>query len=334
MSSDCKIYDTFLFFNELDLLEIRLNYLADHVDKFVIVESCQTFTGNPKPFYYENNSERFKKFHDKIIHIKIKDSHQDYNSLTSYLSSNNSEINKKLFSIMDNHVHYSKEVLHWVLDSYHRECIHIGLSQYAKDEDIILLSDLDEIPSAQIFSFFKENQYKVQSQVCLQKEFRYFLNYFYSNNWLGTIFGNYHNIKNLSLNELRVDSKEKRTLVSKALFEDGGYHFTSCGGVEMIIKKIKSWGHQEFNTKAVLENISYNISTGQDIFQRETGTKLKLISLDDSTYFDQEMNKLIKLFPKLYSEEKILDVKRSVPKEFRYFLKKVKDKLFRILNLS
>jgi len=57
-----KIIDCFPFFNELDLLEIRLNELKDVVDVFVLTESPQTFTGKPKPLFFQENKERFKDF--------------------------------------------------------------------------------------------------------------------------------------------------------------------------------------------------------------------------------------------------------------------------------
>lgn len=63
------VFDCFTFFNELDLLELRLKILSPHVDKFILVESCETFTGKDKPLYYEENKERFSEWNDKIIHI-------------------------------------------------------------------------------------------------------------------------------------------------------------------------------------------------------------------------------------------------------------------------
>ena len=66
-----KIYDCFNFFNELDILELRLNTLYDHVDFFVIVESDVTHSGEPKKFFYEEHRERFSKFADKILNYKI-----------------------------------------------------------------------------------------------------------------------------------------------------------------------------------------------------------------------------------------------------------------------
>lgn len=70
------IVDVFPFFNELDLLEIRLNELSDVVDKFVLSEATLTFTGDPKPLFYQENKERFKEFENRIHHVVI-DSYDD-----------------------------------------------------------------------------------------------------------------------------------------------------------------------------------------------------------------------------------------------------------------
>ena len=74
------IYDCFTFFNELDLLEIRLNYLNEIVDKFVLVEMAKTHSNKDKPFYFEENKKRYEKFLDKIIHIKV----SEYPDLTKF----------------------------------------------------------------------------------------------------------------------------------------------------------------------------------------------------------------------------------------------------------
>ena len=64
-----KFYDCFLFNNELDLLEIRLKYLWDVVDTFVIVEADTTFAGEEKPLHFKENKERFKWAESKIKHV-------------------------------------------------------------------------------------------------------------------------------------------------------------------------------------------------------------------------------------------------------------------------
>jgi hypothetical protein len=68
-----KIYDCFTFSNELDLLELRLEEQHDHVDYFVIAEANTDFQGNVKPFILEENWERYSKYHDKIVYIKVED---------------------------------------------------------------------------------------------------------------------------------------------------------------------------------------------------------------------------------------------------------------------
>ncbi|GAF78351.1 unnamed protein product, partial [marine sediment metagenome] len=76
-----KIYDCFNFFNELDILELRLNILHEHVDYFVAVESSVTHSGQPKPFFLEENMDRFSKFSDKLISYKIHDTPEDFINL-------------------------------------------------------------------------------------------------------------------------------------------------------------------------------------------------------------------------------------------------------------
>lgn len=68
-----KIVDTFMFNEELDLLEFRLEYLYDYVDHFVLVESNVSHRGYPKPIYYALYNDRFEKYKDKIIHVLTTD---------------------------------------------------------------------------------------------------------------------------------------------------------------------------------------------------------------------------------------------------------------------
>ena len=67
------VYDCFQFFNELDILKIRLHVLNPVVDRFVISEATETFSGLKKPLYYEENKELFAEFADKIIHVVVED---------------------------------------------------------------------------------------------------------------------------------------------------------------------------------------------------------------------------------------------------------------------
>src|SRR5712692_10307059 len=111
------IYDCFPFFNELDLLEIRLSELAGVVDRFVLVESTRTHTNQPKPLYYHENRTRYSQFSSKIVHIVVEDMPGGENA--------------------------------WVRENHQRNCIIRGLSGCG-DDDTILVSDVDEIPRATI----------------------------------------------------------------------------------------------------------------------------------------------------------------------------------------
>src|SRR5690349_24880068 len=111
-------YDCFTFFNELDLLEIRLNVLNPVVDKFVLVESTRTFQNKPKPLYFQQNATRFSAFKDKIIHIVV-DQFPDFGDWT--------------------------EANSWTLEHHQRNSINRGLTRCTRD-DVVIISDLDEIP--------------------------------------------------------------------------------------------------------------------------------------------------------------------------------------------
>lgn len=307
-----KIIDAFLFFQELDLLEIRLTYLAPHVDRFVIVEACQTFSGKPKNFIFEKYSQRFAKYLHKIEYQKLTDFHSDFQSVQRHLKNAATPSHKKILSILEKHTHYPKTEIHWVLDSYHRECIHLALDRIAEPDDVVILSDLDEIPSIDLFSAANLEAIREQPRVCRQREFRYFVNFFKDIDWLGTIAGTHNVIGQKSLNLLRVDSKQARQIVGPIPIENGGYHFTSCGGIDLIREKIKSWGHQEFNNNIVIKNIDKNIRSGRDIFQRETGTNLTLVDIFDTLYFDAAMSGVLTHYQHLISAEQIDIVKPSL----------------------
>ena len=193
------------------------------------------------------------------------------------------------------------------MDSYHRECLHLILDQVASDNDIVLISDLDEIPSKEAFNQENIEKYLVSPVVFQQDEFRYFLNYYKDSDWLGSIAAKYSLIRNYSFNILRIDSKEIRSLVNKDSLKNAGFHFTSCGGIEMVKAKIESWGHQEFNNSLVLRNLEKNIRTGQDIFMRDDGTNLKKVDLDDRSIFDERLSNIMSKYSELISGESIVE---------------------------
>ena len=103
------IFDTFTFYNELDLLELRLNILGDVVDYFVINEATITFTGKTKPLYYFENKERFKKWEDKIIHHVT---HDDNKTLEEYWEGVPYHRSMKEENIYQLPLHYQRACFH------------------------------------------------------------------------------------------------------------------------------------------------------------------------------------------------------------------------------
>ncbi len=266
-----KIYDCFLFFNELDLLELRLNVLDELVDYFVIVESAITFQGEDKEYLFEKNRNRFAKFENKIIHFKVEKYSLDFANLP-YIpdpQSRDDEILNSIYKHIDACPHFDKQKeFWWGNDFYQRECIRRALAvANPAPDDLILISDVDEIPNAETVFKIKEAILPL-SLICLQQhEFCYYLNYYHNSDWLGTCAFLYGGFSDASLNAIRFSTKRDEGF-SPQIMDNAGWHFTSIGSVEAIQKKIKSWGHRELNTSAILNNVEYNVRHGYDIFRR------------------------------------------------------------------
>lgn len=163
ISLHMKIFDCFSFFNELDLLELRLNILNPYVDYFVLAEAEETFTGKPKSLYYKENYERFAKWDHKILHL----------------------INENL----DTGDPFTRA-------GYQKDRLREVLNVHAKDEDIVYFGDLDEIWKPQ--NVTDDKVYNLT-----QFNYSYWLNNRSSEEWVGTIVGKWGTIKTNTLNHWR-----------------------------------------------------------------------------------------------------------------------------------
>jgi len=274
-----KIYDTFCFFNELDLLELRLNILDPYVDYFVISEASVTHTGVPKPYYYEENKERFAKFHNKIIHLKIEDTPNDFINLPPV--KNVESLDGKCVSLIHNFIETQtnrfdrRSQIAYGRDFYQKECVRRGLVN-CNDEDIIMFSDCDEIPNPNVLLLVDEFLSKTSNNSPYfgfnQTGYYYYLNMLKERGWIGTKIGRYKDLKDYSFNEFR--GQKTPTL------DNGGWHFSYMGGAEKVKTKILAFSAQEMNNSYVIENITNNIEKGIDPFFRSTLTKVVI----DETY--------------------------------------------------
>jgi beta-1,4-mannosyl-glycoprotein beta-1,4-N-acetylglucosaminyltransferase len=268
------IYDCFIFFNELDLLEIRLNVLNDVVDKFVIVEATRTHQNNPKPLYYQINKERFASFQAKIIHVVVSEYPSFY----------------KHFRVPTS----------WDLERHQRNEIKRGLIE-CRPDDTIMISDLDEIPNPHLILASKNMD---GIKVFRQNNFCYYLNCAAQGEekwWWGTIMARVKDFKRPQQLRAVINKLNGQKRLSKGIIfyivksvtnpvfnkkitihEDGGWHFTFLGGVEKIIEKLESFAHKEYNREELKskESILASIENGKDILGN--GTKHEFITVDDS----------------------------------------------------
>jgi beta-1,4-mannosyl-glycoprotein beta-1,4-N-acetylglucosaminyltransferase len=250
-----KKYDTFIFFNELDILELRLNMLYEHVDYFVLVEATKTFTGVNKPLYYNENKERFSQFNNKIIHIIVNDMPDTFIELSQR---EGDELDKSIIHDCLTTPNVPKHEVHWLREFYQKEQVKKGLIN-CNNDDIIFVSDLDEIWESKLnLDYNFDGIYRFN-----QKVYTYYLNVRSNEDWYGTVATKYKNIKNYSINHIRTANKETHTLVP-----NGGWHFTFQGGAEMVKMKIESYGHQELNTDYIKSSITGRLENNIDVFGR------------------------------------------------------------------
>lgn len=229
-----KIYDCFTFFNELDLLEIRLNELDPVVDHFVLCEAPVTHRGQPKPLIFQENRERFARFLPKIIHVVVNDMPQGE----------------------------FKEADFWVKEKFQRMALMRGLTS-ARDEDFVTVCDLDEIPSAKaIAASVVRNDRAVtvfDMMFC-----RFFVNLISPQNWHKARMARFGDIRSLQmirsggpqwrpepdqrglgrqLRHLRRTTFATRLPRRWVRVENAGWHFTSLNGLAAVHEKFKSFAH-------------------------------------------------------------------------------------------
>jgi beta-1,4-mannosyl-glycoprotein beta-1,4-N-acetylglucosaminyltransferase len=245
-----------MYFDDNLVLDIRLNILNEHVDHFVIAEATLDHAGNKKKLNFDINN--FIKFKNKISYIVVEDM----------------PVNVKSFKKKWNPAH--------IRDQFQRNALERGYKNF-NDEDLIMISDVDEIPNPERISSFKiKNKY-----ACfIQKNFQAKINRLNvtEENWSGTKICQKKYLQ--SPQWLRNIKTKKRKFWQfykdrePQIIFNGGWHFSFLKDYNLIQKKIKSFAHQEFNTENLtnIEKIKERIQSGTDIFEREY--MYKKINLD------------------------------------------------------
>ena len=229
-----NVYDCFMYFDEDLLLDLRLNVLNDYVSKFVITEATYTHNGSKKKLKFDINN--FKKFKDKIEYIVVDT--QPPNVLKVY-KNDTSEIKGQKFILNG-----------YARDNYQRNRLADGIGK-AVDDDIIIVSDLDEIPNLKNLNFNNIKNKIIQFQ---QKMFYYKLNLHHPEfKWFGSkackkkhlISPQWlRNIKSKKYSKFRLDlvfNKKKYNDIFYVL--EGGWHFTCIRSPKDLEYKLLNFAH-------------------------------------------------------------------------------------------
>lgn len=248
------VIDCIPFFNELDILKLRLHILDPLVDRFVIEEATHTFSGLPKDLCFEKNREMFEEFLPKITYLVVDNS--------------------------------PKEISTHERDKFQKNALAKALTD-ASDEDVLILSDVDEIPNPAVLQELVKRFDPDKIYHLAQRNFYCYLNMEeISGNllsitgefpgverrmWLGTKVFAKKNIPESGIIDLREISPEDPRSVRVA---DGGWHFGymgSCHETDVsrrVGTKVVAAAHQEYNTEDVLAEVKGRLILGEDIFGR------------------------------------------------------------------
>ena len=260
------IVDAFIFYNEIDMLNFRLNELYDVVDYFILVESTHTHSFKPKPLYYKENIDKyFSKFKDKIIHIVVDD-------MTSKTDP-------------------------WKNEKHQRTCINRGIKLLKLNpSDIIIISDMDEIPDPSLLKSLKYKSINNVRHTLLMDFYYYNFNCLKNTKWWQAKLVNFKTYNDLYKEnpEFIRDSwntyHEKHKDIKTVDINNAGYHLSYFGDVNFIVNKISNFAHQEYNKDKYKEKkkIQHAITSCIDLFDRND---------ESQKYIPIELNKRL---PKNY----------------------------------
>lgn len=235
-----RVFDSFIFYNELELLEIRLNELADVVDRFVLVEADRTFTFKPKPLHFKEHEAEF----DSFAHL---------------ISAFNCPLPAEPPGAADD---YKRG---WNREHIQRACVHDALAQLAADArprptDIVLLSDVDEVPRREPILALKAcavDPAELELGIAfVQRQHAYTFYYELSDRsdwpgytlWPGTVAVSGAAFERLRSGAVRFarDNKALRRMY------DAGWHFSPFpfGDPARVVDKLGAWAHQEERRKS------------------------------------------------------------------------------------
>ena len=288
-----KIFDCFMYFDEEIVLDLRLNSLNDYVDYFVIVESKFTHRGEKRDLKF--NINKFSKFRDKIIYLVFNNEPKEIEEI--YEDDNEMMKSKKYIF---NAAYRENSQRNYILE---------GLKK-AEKNDLILISDVDEIPNLENINF---NLIKEKIIFFRQDMFYYKFNLKLPNLiWVGTrgcrkknlINPQWlRNIKDKKYSFLRLETFFSKTKYSSIKFiKNGGWHFSNIKSAKEIELKLRSYlHHREFDVNPMrideIENIVknkqaiYDLKVDKRLNKIGNGSKLENYPIEKLPYYLQTNQK-------------------------------------------
>jgi len=233
------ITDAFMFFNELELLEIRLHELSGVVDRFILIEARETFSSQPKPLHYYENRARFKRFWDRIDHQVI-----------------------DRFPVRNDP---------WEAERYQREWALQAFGEGDPD-DIIICSDLDEIPRASAIT-----PDIAQGGPVVLEQPQYYL-------FLDCLSVDDPPLKKALVarrRDLKCSLSEFRKLPLPVI-PNGGWHFSYLGGLSRIRENMAAYSHQELNIKRFTSERNFERALRAGRLHYDANYRICPVPLDDS----------------------------------------------------
>ena len=268
------LIDSFLFFNEKELVELRVKYLSSVVDFFVVVEANITHQGKKKDWNFPNMlKNNLKEFSNKIQYHQINIDPEKIKNEESWIIDN----------VKGDDAHR--------IDNFQRNYIKTACQKFS-DKDILIISDVDEIPSKDKLKFIKSCDFeKIAPVVFEQYLFHIDCNFLRLESWLGSI------ATTMQLNNTHSPHRHRRDRNKISHFNDAGWSFSSFGGPAKIKEKFEAFAHKEYNNEKFksVDHILNCQKTGKDLFHRNVQAKKV-----NKNFFPKDLLNLMEQNPTFY----------------------------------
>jgi len=232
---ETKLFDCFIFNDELDLLELRLETAAPYVDTFVLVEAARTFSGAGKPLHFAENRDRFSRWKDKLRHVVVDD-----------MPPTNGKDR-------------------WAAEVHQRNALMRGLDD-AAPEDVVIVSDADEVLHPEVLITLRRGCADLTG-LEMRRTFRYA-------NWELPPSRFAHAVRAMPFTELRDPHRQRNHVAPGRLVRDAGRHFTTLGEVDDLVTKFETYSHSEMdnNRQKAPDYLTRAQQMGLDVFSRSLVT--------------------------------------------------------------